>query len=53
MSQDEFTKLYAFMQKEFTEVESRLDEIATKEFEDLTAKINDLILLIRKHQNTR
>jgi uncharacterized coiled-coil DUF342 family protein len=31
MKQDEFTKLFTFMQKEFNKINTRLDETATKQ----------------------
>lgn len=51
MSQDEFTKLFKYMQKEFDKLNKRLDETATKkQVDDLTNTVDGLAGLIRDYQ---
>lgn len=51
MSQDEFTKLFKYVQKEFTEVHKKLDETATrKQVDDLTNTVDGLAGLIRDYK---
>lgn len=51
MSQDEFTKLYTYMQKEFADIKERLDETATKnQVNDLSSTVDGLAGLIREYQ---
>jgi hypothetical protein len=51
MSQDEFTKLFKYMQDEFAKINSRLDETATKnQVEVLTSTVDGLAGLIRDYQ---
>jgi len=51
MSQDEFTKLFAYMQKEFDKVNKRLEETATKkQVEALTNTVDGLAGLVRDYQ---
>lgn len=51
MSQDEFTKLYTYMQKEFAYIKERLDETATKnQVNDLSSTVDGLAGLIREYQ---
>ncbi len=51
MSQDELTKLFAYMQKEFDKVNKRLEETATKkQVEGLTNTVDGLAGLVRDYQ---
>jgi hypothetical protein len=51
MSQDEFTKLYNFMQSEFKDIKSTLENTATKtQVNDLTNTVDGLAGLIRDYQ---
>lgn len=51
MSQDEFTKLYKFMQNEFATINKHLDETATKkQVNELSSTVDGLAGLIRDYQ---
>jgi hypothetical protein len=51
MSQDEFTKLFSYMQKEFSAINQQLDKTATKnQVDTLTGAIDGLAGLIRDYQ---
>jgi polyhydroxyalkanoate synthesis regulator phasin len=51
MSQDEFTKLFTYMQAEFKKVNDRLEQTATKEeLNRLTNTVDGLAGLIKDYQ---
>lgn len=51
MSQDEFTKLFKYMQDEFSSIHAHLDETATKkQVDNLSGVVDGLAGLIRDYQ---
>jgi len=51
MSQDKFTKLFSYMQGEFSEIKKSLENTATKtQVNDLSGTVDGLAGLIRNYQ---
>ncbi len=56
MSQDEFTKLFTYMQKEFAEVNARLDELKTEfkgDIDGIYTKLDDIAASIDEEDTER